>query len=346
MTLEAHAWNKLNRDWREMRDSETITIDVSQREILKFNLAPRGVTLNGDSNYSILSTDKTVATSAAFTAPRTWTLPDASDYPEGDILYVIDLEGGVTPTNTLTIARAGSDTIDGSTEVVIRGAYGAIALQSDGVSQWKIVTARCASRITSYVTATTTATHVTMPGCATLIAELWGGGGGSSGSGTSAPAGSAGGTTMFGSLTAAGGSGGSRGDVSGVGGAGGAGSGGDVNISGQLGGGGQNATSQPGGFGGGAAMLGIWTQGATPGATGVAGVANTAAGAGAAGSGVTTPAGGGGGGGGYCKKMILGPAASYSYRVGAGGAGGTAGTSGFAGNVGASGLIIITEYTD
>ena len=259
-------------------------------------------------------------------------------------LYVVDLAGGVTSSNTLTIQRAGSDTIDGSTSVAIRGAYGALVLESDGTSKWKIVTARCASRITSYTSGS--GTHTTLPGCATLIAELWGPGGGSSGSGTGAGAGGNGGNTTFGALTAGGGVGGQRGNVSGVGGAGGTPSGGDVNISGQLGGGGQNTTSQPGGFGGGAAMLGIWTQGATPGAVGVAGVANTAAGAGAAGSGAAAPAGGGGGGGGYSKKMILGPASSYSYAVGAGGSAGSAGTSGFAGAVGGSGLLIVTEYTD
>ncbi len=217
---------------------------------------------------------------------------------------------------------------------------------SDG-SSWQPVgttPAAMTTVVTSYTTGS--GTHNVTSGCSFLTVEVWGGGGGSSGSGTGGGAGSNGSASTFSTVSAGGGVGGTRGDVSGVGGAGGAGSGGDVNVTGQLGGGGQNATSQPGGFGGGSPFLGIWTQGATPGAAGVAGVANTGAGAGAAGSGVTTPAGGGGGGGGYSRLTIDAPSSSYSYAVGAGGGGGTAGTSGFAGATGGSGRIIVTEYIE
>jgi hypothetical protein len=303
-----------------------------------------GVTTHGNSDYTIQASDRTVATSATLTAARTWTLPAASAFPAGVLLHVVDLVGGVTPTNTLTVARASTDTIDGAISITIGGAYGSVTLESDGVSKWHTVAAKGVKRVTVYTSGS--GTHTTMRGAVTLIAELWGGGGGSSGSGTNAGTGGDGTNTTFGSLTAGKGIGGQRGDLSGVGGAGGSASGGDVNLSGQLGGGGQNATSQPGGFGGGAPMIGIWTQGATPGAAGVAGVANTGAGAGAAGSGSTTPAGGGGGGGAFCKKMILGPATTYSYAVGPGGTAGTAGTSGFAGAAGGSGLIVVTEFTD
>lgn len=215
---------------------------------------------------------------------------------------------------------------------------------SDGSAWLPVGAGSLTADITSYTSGS--GTHTTAAGCSLMIVELWGAGGGSSGSGTGATAGGNGGDTTFSSATASGGTGGQRGDVSGVGGAGGGASGGDINVTGQLGGGGQNATSQPGGFGGGSPFLGIWTQGATPGAVGVAGVANTGAGAGAAGSGVTTPAGGGGGGGGYARLLIVAPGASYSYGVGAGGTAGGAGTSGFAGAVGGSGRIAVTEYIE
>lgn len=100
------------------------------------NLNVDGYTTHNDSNYSILATDRTVGTSAALTAPRTWTLPAANAVNPGQTLDVADYFGGVTGTNTLTIQRAGSDTISGATSVVINGAFGRFQFRSDGVSKW------------------------------------------------------------------------------------------------------------------------------------------------------------------------------------------------------------------
>jgi hypothetical protein len=93
-------------------------------------------TARGDANYTILTTDRLVAVTASLTAPRTFTLPAASAYPTGRVLTVVDEAGGVTSTNTLTVARAGSDTINGATSVVIKAANGGISIESDGSSKW------------------------------------------------------------------------------------------------------------------------------------------------------------------------------------------------------------------
>lgn len=58
----------------------------------------------GNVGYSILVTDKVVATGTAFTLPRIWTLPDASTVNAGYEILVADLISTVTSTNTLTIA--------------------------------------------------------------------------------------------------------------------------------------------------------------------------------------------------------------------------------------------------
>ena len=55
-------------------------------------------TTHGDSNYTILATDRTVATSAALTAARVWTLPAANAVNAGQHLCVVDQTGGVTAT--------------------------------------------------------------------------------------------------------------------------------------------------------------------------------------------------------------------------------------------------------
>jgi len=94
-------------------------------------------TAHGDSAYSILSTDRYVYTNAAFTAPRTWTLPAANALAAGTTIWVQDAQGTVTSTNTLTISRAGSDTIDiANTTLIITGAGGGITFTTDGVSNW------------------------------------------------------------------------------------------------------------------------------------------------------------------------------------------------------------------
>lgn len=90
----------------------------------------------GNTNTPIAATDRVAGTNAAFTASRTWTLPAANAVNAGQSLVVADFQGTVTSTNTLVIARAGADTINGATSVTINGANGAFILISDGISKW------------------------------------------------------------------------------------------------------------------------------------------------------------------------------------------------------------------
>lgn len=110
--------------------------DIVNIATFRANLGVDKLTSNGDSNYTILPADKAVVTSANFTAPRTWTLPLANSVNPGYEIPVADLFGGVSSTNTLTIARAGANTINGATSVTIGAQYGMRRLISDGVSKW------------------------------------------------------------------------------------------------------------------------------------------------------------------------------------------------------------------
>jgi hypothetical protein len=94
---------------------------------------------SGNTNYTILASDGFVFTNAAFTAARTWTLPAANAVTAGRGFYLADAQGTLTQLNTLTIARAGSDTIDGATSIILDEAYDYVQLVSDGVSKWKVV---------------------------------------------------------------------------------------------------------------------------------------------------------------------------------------------------------------
>lgn len=92
---------------------------------------------HGDSAYTILATDRTVGTNAAFTASRTWTLPAANAVNPGQEIIVADYQGTVTGTNTLVVQRAGTDTINGAaTSVTISTASGGYLFRSDGSSKW------------------------------------------------------------------------------------------------------------------------------------------------------------------------------------------------------------------
>ena len=91
-----------------------------------------------DAAYSVLTTDRLVAYTA-LTAARTVSLPAASAYPTGVILQVVDESGACSASKTITINRAGSDTIEGATSFVINAPYGALALESNGSNAWTIL---------------------------------------------------------------------------------------------------------------------------------------------------------------------------------------------------------------
>lgn len=93
---------------------------------------------HGDSNYTILTSDRFVYTNAAFTSARQWTLPAANAVPSGWKVTVLDLQGTVTSTNQLSVIRAGTDTIfpQNTTAVQYNTAGQSATMMSDGVSKW------------------------------------------------------------------------------------------------------------------------------------------------------------------------------------------------------------------
>jgi hypothetical protein len=91
-----------------------------------------------DAAYAALGTDRIVAF-AALTAPRVVTLPAASAYPPGARLIVADETGLCSTALTITIARGGSDTIDGQASFAVNSAFGFVELESNGSNAWTIV---------------------------------------------------------------------------------------------------------------------------------------------------------------------------------------------------------------
>jgi hypothetical protein len=199
------------------------------------------------------------------------------------------------------------------------------------------------------LTSDTSQTYTTPANVAYIVVEVIGGGGGGAGAGTSAVTGTTGNATTFdgtnlnaGGGTAGLGQGGSGGTAA-VSGSwiqlaaipGNSGQGGDNNS-------GTSALFCVGGTGGAGFFGGAGKGGSDNG--GSAASTNSGAGGGGAGSASTAGhvAGAGGGAGGYVKALIVNPAATYTYSIGASASGGTG--SDFNGGAGGSGYIVVTEY--
>lgn len=358
------------------------------RSVLLLNIDE--LTKPGDANYPILLADRTVA-HTALSAPRTDTLPAANTMTPGQQIVVTDIFGVVTSVNTLTIQRAGADTINGGTNIVMNTARGTILFISDGISAWigqalgntlsavtslggltgavgvangievsgsniQISAAR-RTLPTTQIFASGSGTYTRPANVLWIEVFLVGGGGGGSGSSnaTNQGAGGNGGASCWNTsgaacttpvLSAGGGAGGAGGAGGGVS-AGGVVTGSTTpNILGVAGGSG-GGNSLPGASiatgGGDSCLGGAGGEAAANGNVGAPGATNTGGGGSAATitSFYSTPSGGGG----ACIKHIFGgPAATYTYAVGAAGAAGAAGTAGQAGGAGGSGYIVVIEY--
>lgn len=116
-------------------DSDGVAVWKNNGNVLqKFYLFKR--TAVGDANYTILKSDEFVVTNAAFTAPRTWTLPaDAIDSTE---IVVADNLQTITSTNTLTVGVATgkylNGVLNGTLTVSTAGAWR--RFKTDGSGNW------------------------------------------------------------------------------------------------------------------------------------------------------------------------------------------------------------------
>ena len=90
----------------------------------------------GDADAVIVNTDRFLALTASLTAPRTWTLPEASTVAGGIRITVLDEAGGIGAVNTLTISKTGADTINGAASLVLDIARAGVVLVSNGTDAY------------------------------------------------------------------------------------------------------------------------------------------------------------------------------------------------------------------
>jgi hypothetical protein len=192
-------------------------------------------------------------------------------------------------------------------------------------------------------------TYAPRPGCKAILVRMCGGGSGGQGNSSAGPvnvAPGAGSDTTFGSSFLI--AGGGRPSLTGAyapNGIAGVATGGDLNVTGGWGGGGIQiqalSNTQTVGGQGGASVFGSGGH-SLIGSAGQPGLAYGSGGGGAALPAAGGVSGAGGNAGAYLEKLIVNPAASYAYSVGAGGIGGI-GVSSNGGN-GAGGIIVIDEF--
>ena len=92
-----------------------------------------------DASFVINTTASCIVPYTSITAPRTLTLPSANI--AGQIIWIVDSSGSVTTTNTITVTRAGIDTIEGiGTTWILASPYISVCLESNGAGKWAVLT--------------------------------------------------------------------------------------------------------------------------------------------------------------------------------------------------------------
>lgn len=91
-----------------------------------------------NTNLTISPSDTFVVIWVDTSAARTIDLPLASTVTPGRF-YGIKDSTGTANANNITVARQGSDTIDGATSQEIDSNYGCLWFQSNGVSSWSLI---------------------------------------------------------------------------------------------------------------------------------------------------------------------------------------------------------------
>ena len=93
-----------------------------------------------NANATALPVTTLLAQTGTLSAAIVATLPSASAVLAGQVVTIVDESATCSATNTITISRSGSDTINGtSSACVLNSASQSISLVSDGSSKWSVV---------------------------------------------------------------------------------------------------------------------------------------------------------------------------------------------------------------
>jgi hypothetical protein len=129
-----------------------LTDNSTQSGTISIGPAEEALSTIGDTNTSMVFAKSPITiyeTVTTFTAPRTWTLPPSTSDAFGKFLLIVDGKSAVSSTNTLTIARFGSNQINTAaglvTSIVFNRPRAWVLLQNSdalgpgSVSLWNVV---------------------------------------------------------------------------------------------------------------------------------------------------------------------------------------------------------------
>jgi hypothetical protein len=116
-----------------LSSDDTLTITGATTEpVTVANVSVANVYVAKTTTYTVAVTDGIIGCDSSG-GPFTVTLPAASAVT-GKLFTIADVQGSAA-THNVTVARAGADTINGATSVVIEVAYSSVELRSTG-SSW------------------------------------------------------------------------------------------------------------------------------------------------------------------------------------------------------------------
>lgn len=113
----------------QVTDGNSLTASPSAVQSFELQSVSADLTINPASTPVYFLVDTSVA--------REITLPLAVNVSSGRIYFIKDISGS-SHANNITISTQGSDTVDGSSSVVVGSDYGSWMLIGDGVSSWYI----------------------------------------------------------------------------------------------------------------------------------------------------------------------------------------------------------------
>lgn len=114
----------------QLTDGGSIVSSPSTVQALEITSITGDLTIGASDTFVVILVDTT--------ASRQIDLPLASTVAAGRIYIIKDVTGDAN-ANPMTLARQGSDTIDGETTQVMTSDFGAWFVVGDGVSEWSII---------------------------------------------------------------------------------------------------------------------------------------------------------------------------------------------------------------
>ena len=126
----------VSRSW--ILENWLVELDTGSEANFAFNLEARRRRVVSTATGTIMNSDAVLEVTATATTAVTLTLSAASGFLDGSQVTVLD-RGRNASQNHISVVAAGSDTVQGESNLLMNLDGMCISLQTDGVSAWSIV---------------------------------------------------------------------------------------------------------------------------------------------------------------------------------------------------------------